>query len=279
MGNNINTIKRLSRKFQGIYILSPYNPDYLLVKNSIESTGVTLTSTQNTAGNTLVNQLQSYNLWTKLKAIYGILGGTAGAHKWNWKDPRDLNSAYRLTFSTGWTHASTGMTPNGTSAVIDTNLNENSILSLNNEHISIYSRTNSDGLYCDIGVGLGSDESTLFSKYTNIFYPRIQNTNTGIANTISSLGHFISNRINSTQVRAFQNGNIKLITNNSSAKVSGTFFIAAMNRLTVIPPGNVAYYSNRQYAFASIGDGLTDTEAANFYTAVQNYQTTLGRQV
>jgi hypothetical protein len=33
------------------------------------------------------------------------------------------------------------------------------------------------------------------------------------------------------------------------------------------------------YALASIGDGLTDTEAANYYTAVQTFQTTLGRQV
>jgi hypothetical protein len=38
------------------------------------------------------------------------------------------------------------------------------------------------------------------------------------------------------------------------------------------------YYAN-QFAFASIGDGLTNTEAANFYTAVQAYQTTLSRQV
>ncbi len=38
-------------------------------------------------------------------------------------------------------------------------------------------------------------------------------------------------------------------------------------------------YANREYAFASIGDGLNDTEAANFYTAVQTFQTTLGRNV
>jgi len=38
-------------------------------------------------------------------------------------------------------------------------------------------------------------------------------------------------------------------------------------------------YSNRNIAFASIGDGITDTEASNFYTAVQAFQTTLSRQV
>lgn len=30
---------------------------------------------------------------------------------------------------------------------------------------------------------------------------------------------------------------------------------------------------------ALIADGLTDTESANFYTAVQTFQTTLSRQV
>jgi hypothetical protein len=38
-------------------------------------------------------------------------------------------------------------------------------------------------------------------------------------------------------------------------------------------------FSTREQAFASIGDGLTDTEVANFYTAVQSFQTTLGRAV
>ena len=38
-------------------------------------------------------------------------------------------------------------------------------------------------------------------------------------------------------------------------------------------------YSAKECAFASIGDGLTDTEAANFYTAVQTFQTTLSRNV
>jgi hypothetical protein len=38
-------------------------------------------------------------------------------------------------------------------------------------------------------------------------------------------------------------------------------------------------FSNREQAFASIGDGLTDTQASNFYTAVQAFQTTLSRQV
>ena len=43
--------------------------------------------------------------------------------------------------------------------------------------------------------------------------------------------------------------------------------------------GVVSAYSNRQIAFFSIGQGFTDTEADNFYTAVQAFQTSLSRQI
>jgi hypothetical protein len=41
----------------------------------------------------------------------------------------------------------------------------------------------------------------------------------------------------------------------------------------------IYYYGNKEVAFASIGDGLTDAESIAFYTAVQAFQTSLGRQV
>ena len=43
--------------------------------------------------------------------------------------------------------------------------------------------------------------------------------------------------------------------------------------------GTTNQYTPHQNAFTSIGDGLTDTEAANLYTAVQAFQTALNRQV
>ena len=38
-------------------------------------------------------------------------------------------------------------------------------------------------------------------------------------------------------------------------------------------------YSDREYSFFHIGDGLTDYEAKALYWIVQKFQTTLGRQV
>ena len=51
------------------------------------------------AVNNLVLDLKKYGLWTKMKAIYPIVGGNAWSHKFNLKDPRDVDSAYRLFLS------------------------------------------------------------------------------------------------------------------------------------------------------------------------------------
>jgi hypothetical protein len=86
--------------------------------------------------------------------------------------------------------------------------------------------------------------------------------------------NFIFNKL-TTSSSLFEN-TTKTTTSvtNRSGLPNANFFIAARNL-----NGTVQQSSQRNCAFASIGDGLTDTEAANFYTAVQAYQTTLGRQV
>ena len=73
-------------------------------------------STIISAINTLVVSLKNFGIWTKMRAIYPFVGGTALTHKWNLKDPRDLDIAFRLVFSGGWTHSSTGALANGTNA-------------------------------------------------------------------------------------------------------------------------------------------------------------------
>lgn len=231
--------------------------------------------TQQAAIITLVTDLKGYSIWTKFKAIYPIVGGTASTHKWNLKDPRDLDAAFRLHFTNAVTHSSTGMQGNGSSGYAETYLNDNTSLSLNSAHISIYSRTNKDALMTDIG---NYDPSTvnaiaIYPKYLNAFYGQLHDGNSGITNSTSSLGLFVANRVNSTEVRNFQNGVLKQKTVTSITKNNLTITIMARNR------GFIDFYSDRQIAFASIGDGLTDTDGANFYTAVQAYQTTLGRQV
>ena len=77
-------------------------------------------ATQQTAIDTLVKGMKADGIWTKMKAIYPFVGGTATTHKWNLKDPRDLDAAFRLVFNGGWTHSSNGALPNGTNGYADT---------------------------------------------------------------------------------------------------------------------------------------------------------------
>jgi len=91
------------------------------------------------------------------------------------------------------------------------------------------------------------------------------------------LGFFNSTRTSTTSFKVFKNGSSignNSTTNTVSALPNFNLFLSAYSQA-----GTPVQYSNRQCAFSSIGDGLTDTEAANLYTAVQAYQTTLGRQV
>ena len=79
----------------------------------ITATGIT-DATQITAVNNLVLGLKGNNIWTKMKAIYPMVGGTATTHKFNLKNPLDTDAAFRLVFSGGWTHSANGALPNGT---------------------------------------------------------------------------------------------------------------------------------------------------------------------
>ena len=237
-------------------------------------------STQQSAINTLVLNFKSYGIWTKMKAIYPMVGGTATAHKFNLKDPRDLNAAFRLSFFGGWAHSSTGALPNGSNAVADTFLNPATVINnVNDGHLSYYSRTNNSGTN-QIEMGNRDNNSSFnlvikFGTSTSTAAINMSDTNT-FSNTTSSDGFYHANQNNTANVRKmFKNGTtLATQTVAQNLQPSLNVFIGARNF------NNVAtFYCNRECAFASIGNGLTDIESANFYTAVQAFQTTLGRQI
>ena len=225
---------------------------------------------QATAINNLVIGLKADSLWTKMKAIYPVVGGTASAHAVNLKTP----GTYNLTFATGWTHGSTGMAPNGTTYA-NTSLIPNSVLSANSEHCSVYLRTNINAAQCDIGTANSTTQSNIFPNLSGTFYPRVQASNTGVAVNLNTAALFIANRVNSTQVQGWRNTTKYTISNNSIGLSTFSYWLADLN----FNGGSASVPSTKQQAFATIGDGLTDTEASNLYTAVQAYQTTLSRNV
>lgn len=233
-------------------------------------------TTQKSAVNQLVLDLKSYNIWTKMKAIYPVVGGTASAHAVNLKTP----GTYNLTFATGMTHSSTGMISNGTTGYGNTNFNPvTASLSYNNNHLTFYSRTSTGNTTYDMGSGDNVNGGTsLFVYRTNTTAG--YDSGTATANRLAwsglnGLGFFLGTSRN-PDGKVFRSGT-QLQSKNPLTNVSMqsyNFYLCGFNEMNTN-----TYYSNKQCAFASIGDGLTDTEAANMYTAVQAYQTTLSRNV
>ena len=225
---------------------------------------------------TLVTSMKANGTWTKCNAIYPMVGGTAATHKFNLKNPLDTNAAFRLSFVGGWTHSNNGALPNGTNAYADSFLNANTTLNINSSHISYYSRTNIAENRYDMGGAVDPSAYIVIAsrQATNTFRSIVYTgAISDIANT-DSRGWFCSNRPASNILNAFKNTTkTHNLTQNAISKPNKTIYLGALNYTTPV------LYSTKQCAFATIGSGLTDGEAAALYNSIQAMQTTLSRQV
>ncbi len=230
--------------------------------------------TQQAAINTLVTDLKGYSIWTKFSAIYPFVGGTATTHKFNLKNPLDTDAAFRLVFSGGWTHSTTGALPNGTNAYADTFLNASLHTSQNSVHLSYYSRTSTGGGQTEMGHFTAGNGLYLIYSYDGFKALNSLSFQIGTSFTPTN-GMLIGSRIDSTTEKYYHKGVLSnTVSKASTVPQNSKVFIGANN-----VSGSASQFSSKQTAFASIGDGLTDTEAANFYTAVQTFQTTLNRNI
>jgi len=233
---------------------------------------------QQFAINKLVFDLKSNNLWTKMKAVYPMVGGTATTCKWNLKNPLDTNAAYRLSFAGGGTFSANGYQPNGTNAYADTFFIPSVNGTLNSNHISYYSRTNSNGTEVEMGTNISGvvPISVLEIRTVGITYLAINSAVTYTTYTdANSLGLYIGNRTASNVIKLHKNASIVASgTTASTSQSTNSFALGALNL-----GSSRQFYTTKQCAFASIGDGLTDAESIALYNAVQTFQTTLARQV
>ena len=245
----------------------------------ITATGETDT-TIISALNTLETDLTTYGLTAKIKALYPFVGGTASKHKFNFMDARDLDVAYRLTFYGGGTHSSTGYLPNGTNAYGDTNFNQTTnFTSTSNASIGCYLRTNNADIRADMGAGDSGNSAKgmlIYSSFAGTYYGCAMG-DTFIATApvnLDSRGLYVVSRSAGVQ-SLHKRGNTTINVSETEAvgtPINETIWVGGG---TVDPYG----YSTRETAFNFIGDSLTQTNIDNFYTAIQAFQTTLGRNV
>jgi hypothetical protein len=229
--------------------------------------------TQQAAINTLVVDLKGYSVWTKMKALYPLVGGTATTHKFNLKNPLDTDAAFRLVFNGGWTHSSNGALPNGTNAWADTKFIQSTLLTLNSTSVGVYSRTNTDLLAPSIAnvTGGQANETSLFLRTSNLTALRVSGPTPATTANTDSRGLFIGNRVNLTQVQLQIRG-----TQTTYSNIPGILNTYQNFQLGGCSPN---FFDTKQLAFAFIGDGLTSQNMTDMNTAVIAFQTALSRNV
>jgi hypothetical protein len=195
------------------------------------------------------------------------------------KRSRDANAAFRLTFNGGWTHSSTGADPNGTTAYANTWFQPSTNESNTSAHRCIYLRENTDELKFDMAdftLNTLNNGSFILARSSNTFFGRITgDTNVTTANT-DSKGFFIATRSDASNTSIAKNDAAFVTAAQATRQSLNTnyTYIGASSNLA-----NGDWFSSREVAFASIGEGFSQTESRLLYAIVQKYQTTLGRQV
>ena len=249
----------------------------------ITAAGIT-DATQQNAINQLVLDLKSYSIWGKMFVIYPFVGGTSVTTKYNLVDP----TAYQITWNGGVTFNSNGVTGNGSTGYGATgwipstvNLTTGITTSLS---LSVYSRTSSNSDASDIGVSVGQPAIQVLCRRSNglMYWDNYNSLNGRMTGTVTnSLGLMSTSRTSQTSMKIFRNSTqagttltTSATTSNISTTLNREMYILAANQ-----SGTPGDYTSRNLAFVHFSTGLTDGEIGNLYTAVQAYQTTLGRQV
>ena len=247
--------------------------------NFISAAGIT-SITERYAINNLVVDLKTNLLWTKMRAIYPMVGGTSTSCKFNLKNPVDSDAAFRITFSGGWTFSSTGAQPNGTNSSGNTFYNPFVQGSAASSSLSYYSRTG--GAYPGGEMGANSNDGLrwlLLLKYPTgpggTFESQFNNVGTGNAfvelGATTALGLFTGTRTSTTAHKGFRN-TTQLVSNTQTMTDANPNANVTIGSFPTLP-------SNRECAFAHIGSGFSDAEVTLLNTVVQKFNTTLSRNV
>jgi hypothetical protein len=242
--------------------------------------------TQASAIGNLVAGLKANNLWNKMQAIYPFVGGNAYAHKFNLKDPRDLDSAFRIQFFGNVTHNTLGVSASlagygdtrfvPTASFVDISSSIHVAVQIssrpvvaNDPYVAFIGDYEASG-YGGNSLSIGTDSAT--TTLSNVAYG-----NSPVNFTISSLGGlYIATRITSTEIQGYKRSS----TQNVNGSTSATFRKTSTNTNTIrLFRGYVTsnYTTGVLYQYASIGTGLTQTDADNLYTLLAAFNNTLGR--
>ena len=246
----------------------------------ITATGIS--GTNATATNQLVLDLKSANIWTKMKAVYPMVGGTATTHKFNLINPQDTNAAFRLVFAGGITHSSSGILGNGTNGWVDTFCIMSNNFTPYDVHFSANINSDAIGVFPQGHIGARNN-------LANNTYRLTANSSINEQSSMGSsiTGNSIVKTVTATTHKGFWCSSKRSQITHDLIDPTGTITSNTITTTTTLPAnsigllvnrdGSLTGYSSFGYSFFSFGLGLTTTEMTALKLAETNFQTALGR--
>jgi len=224
--------------------------------------------------NNFVIGMKANGWWSLCKIIYPIVGGIQNSHKYNLKDPQDLDSAFRLTFTSGWTHNSNGMSGNGVGWA-DTKFVP-SIDGTQNQHIAENCITTFDGNVQEIGYeGVGTELSMWMSVFGGLSLGRTYGNNDFFPNGDSNAFQIVQRQFNTQSYGYNSNGGVYSNVSTSFAGFPTPFTLTLGGKR--FSGGGVGGLSPRFFNYISVGTAIPQAQIPNYDLLVAQLQTDLGR--
>ena len=251
-----------------------FDPDAEVYLNAVVAAGGSVNSAQSGYTNTLFLDLKADGIYSKMRSFYPMLGGTSASIGIDAYDP---GTGSDITWNGGWTFNASGATSNGSNAYGNTNVYV-SALTIDNMHQSVYMLNNTvlTGTGANyIGASAGGKYFVIAQDGTPREYYGLSDNGRSTTNVPLPRGQYLISSTASTMANLYRNGTLRSSGGSSpTGTINHQIYIAAMNNAGT----PIQYYAN-QFAFVTIGQGLNATEISNLYTTINDFNTSLGRNV
>jgi hypothetical protein len=253
--------------------IPPLDPDVQAFITAAEITN----PTQISALENLVTQLKTASLWTNMQALYPFVGGSASSHKYNLKDPRDLDVAGRLEYrNSAVTHDANGISFIGTGYASTWCV----------PGTSVYDRSYGEYIREAFNDGWSGSTTPPYNAYLGFkvnTFPAV--TGIGVNNLAAfgagmTYGYLTTSILSDSEGYLFNNSSVLFTqTNPLVTPALGVIYLGTANLGTEGDSTPYSEWANRTLSFAHLGNGLTPAQHTTLASIVQTYQTALGRNV
>ena len=217
--------------------------------------------------NTLIGDLISAGVWSKMDALYVLAAHDAQAARLNFiADQFNLTAVSSPAFT-----VDRGYQGDGVSTFLQTSFSPTTAVSpkfvQNSGHIMFWSRTAASSGNVDMGNGNTIIATRLAG---DLAAHRVNAASSSNSTETDGSGCYVSSRTGSLAAdnTLYRNGTSRATGIGSSAPDSGTMRV--LGRSTTVS------FSSRQSAAASIGGGLTAGEVSSLYTSLNTYLQAIG---